>query len=126
MRKDIFFRKDSVWRRRLLQSVPVMTGLFIVTNSYAESFTAIDSEIIVQQSSTITGKVFDGNGEALIGVNVLEKGTTNGTITDFNGNFTLNLSSSNATLVFSYIGYVSQEIPGKRKEKSYNHFKGRF
>lgn len=116
MKKDIFFREDSVWRKRLLQSIPVITGLFVVANGHAAPITTIDSKLIVQQTSTITGKVLDSNGEALIGVNVLEKGTTNGTITDFNGNFTLNLSSSNSTLVFSYIGYVSQEISAKGKK----------
>ena len=116
MKKGIFFREDSVWRKRLLQSIPVITGLFVVANGHADPITTIDSKLIVQQTSTITGKVLDSNGEALIGVNVLEKGTTNGTITDFNGNFTLNLSSSNSTLVFSYIGYVSQEISAKGKK----------
>ena len=116
MKKAFFFREDSVWRKRLLQSIPVITGLFVVANGHADPITTIDSKLIVQQTSTITGKVLDSNGEALIGVNVLEKGTTNGTITDFNGNFTLNLSSSNSTLVFSYIGYVSQEISAKGKK----------
>lgn len=54
--------------------------------------------------------VVDASGVPLIGVNVLEKGTTNGTITDFDGKFTLNVSSPNAKLVISYIGYVSQEV----------------
>ena len=52
----------------------------------------------------------DAAGVPLIGVNVLEKGTTNGTITDFDGKFSLNVSSPNAKLVISYIGYVSQEV----------------
>ena len=50
-------------------------------------------------------------------MNVLEKGTTNGTITDFDGKFTLNLSSPNAVLVFSYIGYVTQEISAKNQNE---------
>lgn len=114
--KKAFFQRGLRMEKRLLQSIPVITGLFVVANGHADPITTIDSKLIVQQTSTITGKVLDSNGEALIGVNVLEKGTTNGTITDFNGNFTLNLSSSNATLVFSYIGYVSQEIPAKGKK----------
>jgi TonB-linked SusC/RagA family outer membrane protein len=59
---------------------------------------------------TITGLVKDGaNSEALIGVNVVEKGTSNGTITDIDGKFELALTTQNATLVFSYIGYQDTE-----------------
>ena len=61
------------------------------------------------QSITVTGKVLDSNKEALIGVSVLEKGTTNGTITDFDGNFTLSVSTG-ATLQFSYIGFTTKEM----------------
>lgn len=57
----------------------------------------------------ITGKVTDDTGAPLPGVNVLEKGTTNGTTTDAEGIYTLN-AADNATLVFSFIGYTSQEI----------------
>ena len=52
----------------------------------------------------------------VIGANVLEKGTTNGVITDIDGNFSLQ-ASLNSTIVISYIGYVTQEIP-------VNHVKG--
>ena len=62
------------------------------------------------QTITATGKVVDSNKEPLIGVNVLEKGTTNGTITDFDGNFTLNVSQG-AVLQFSYIGFTDKEMP---------------
>lgn len=61
-----------------------------------------------QAKHTVKGVVSDAFGP-VIGANVIEKGTTNGVITDMDGNFTLEVSS-NATLVFSYIGYVSQEI----------------
>ena len=56
----------------------------------------------------IKGIVTDVNGEPIVGANVVEKGTTNGTITDIDGNFSLNVSGS--TLLVSYIGYISQEI----------------
>lgn len=62
------------------------------------------------QRINVTGVVKDGGGEPVIGASVLEKGTTTGTITDLDGNFSLNVSSQ-ATLVISYIGYVAQEIP---------------
>ncbi|SHE35710.1 TonB-linked outer membrane protein, SusC/RagA family [Arenibacter palladensis] len=59
--------------------------------------------------STITGTVVDENGIGLPGASVVEKGTTNGTQTDFDGNFTINVSR-NATLAISYIGFVSKEV----------------
>ncbi|MDR2968339.1 MAG: TonB-dependent receptor [Tannerellaceae bacterium] len=62
-----------------------------------------------QQKRTVTGTVIDQNGEPVIGANVVEKGTTNGTITDIGGNFALPVSG-NAQLVISYIGYMTQEI----------------
>ena len=62
------------------------------------------------QSRQITGTVTDTNGETLIGVNILVKGTVNGVITDINGNYTLQQVSPQSVLVFSYIGYVPQEI----------------
>ena len=61
------------------------------------------------QNKVVTGVVKNPSGETLIGVSILEKGTTNGTITDFDGNFSLNVSN-NATLVFSYVGFQPQEI----------------
>ena len=51
----------------------------------------------------------DGAGESVIGASVLQKGTTNGTITDFEGGFTLNLPS-NSVIVVSFVGYKTQEI----------------
>lgn len=59
--------------------------------------------------SVVSGIVTDGAGEPLIGVNVLEKGTTNGTITGVNGDFNLRIARGK-TLVFSYIGYLTQEV----------------
>ena len=62
--------------------------------------------------SQVNGLVTDKTGEPLIGVNVVEKGTTNGVITDFNGQFTLNVAQGKV-LVFSYVGYTTQEITVK-------------
>ena len=59
--------------------------------------------------SAVKGTVNDDSGEPIIGASVVEKGTTNGTVTDFDGNFALNVKSG-ATLVVSYIGYTTQEI----------------
>ena len=62
-----------------------------------------------QAEKKVTGTVLDENGETIIGANVVVKGTTNGTITDIDGAFTIN-ASPNATLVISFIGYSTQEI----------------
>ncbi|MDR1223381.1 MAG: carboxypeptidase-like regulatory domain-containing protein, partial [Tannerella sp.] len=66
--------------------------------------------INAQALRTITGSVNDETGEPVIGANIKEKGVAaNGTITDINGKFSLNVSQG-ATLIVSYIGYVTQEI----------------
>ena len=62
----------------------------------------------VQQAKKVTGRVSDAEG-TLIGATVLEKGTTNGVVTDFDGNFTIDVKPG-ATLVISYVGYVTQEV----------------
>lgn len=62
---------------------------------------------------TLAGSVKDINGEIIIGANILVKGTTNGTITDIDGNFSLSEVPENATLVISYIGYTTQELAVK-------------
>lgn len=62
------------------------------------------------QNVTVKGIVKDALGESVIGASVVEKGTTNGIISDIDGNFTLNVPK-NATLVISFVGYQTQEIP---------------
>lgn len=77
--------------------------------TYAESVGAPVVETVLQQKA-ISGKVVDSKGESIIGANIMEKGTSNGTITDFDGNFSLNVSAK-SVLQISYIGYKTQEIP---------------
>lgn len=60
--------------------------------------------------STVTGRVTDEAGEPLVGTNVMIKGTTSGTMTDYNGNYSLPNVRQGAVLVFSSIGYATQEI----------------
>lgn len=69
-----------------------------------------------QQNGTIKGKVIDTNGDAVIGANIVEKGTTNGTTTDVDGNFSIN-ASSGSTLVITFIGYIRQEVKADIKRK---------
>lgn len=66
---------------------------------------------ITQQTVTVSGVVKDKKGEPIIGANIMEKGTTNGTITDFDGKYTLKVKSAQSVLTISYIGYKTQEIP---------------
>ena len=70
----------------------------------------------IQQNRIITGSVIDESGEALIGVSVLVKGTTLGTVTDLDGNFTLEVPTG-AILVVSYVGYKTQEIKVGEQQK---------
>lgn len=64
---------------------------------------------------TVKGNIVDGNGEALIGVSIAIKGTTNGTISDFDGNFSIEVPAGKE-LVISYIGYASQSYVIKRDQ----------
>ncbi|KAA0994222.1 SusC/RagA family TonB-linked outer membrane protein [Dyadobacter sp. UC 10] len=72
---------------------------------------AVDAEI------TLTGKVTDANGQALTGVNVMVKGTTQGTSTDENGAFTLKLEDAEHWLVFSFVGFQTREIELKAQTR---------
>lgn len=97
---NLNFRKTA-----LLVGICSAVSLTYTPLLFAASTDAIDA---VQQAKKITGTVTDAMGP-VIGANVLEKGTTNGVITDMDGKFTLNVQPG-ATLVVSFIGYTSQEI----------------
>ncbi len=73
--------------------------------------------VFAQATKVITGIVYDENNTPIPGVNVIEKGTTNGTVTDFDGTFTISVSDEDAVLIISFIGFLSQEIPVKGKSK---------
>lgn len=68
------------------------------------------TSITTWAQTTVSGVVLDNTDMTLIGVNVMEKGTTNGTITDFDGKFTLSVKNTKSVLVFSYIGYQTVEM----------------
>ena len=68
------------------------------------------------QQKLIKGQVVDEMGEPIIGANVVIKGTTNGTITDIDGNYTLDVPVS-AILQISYIGYLTQDVPVNGKQQ---------
>lgn len=67
----------------------------------------------VGKERTISGNIVDSKGEPLIGVSILVKGTSIGGITDFDGNYKVATNEANPVLVFSYIGYNTQEVPFK-------------
>ncbi len=69
------------------------------------------NSIVVQQGKTVTGKVTDQNGEPIPGASIVVKGTTTGTISDMDGNFTLSGVPEDAILAFSFVGMRTQEIP---------------
>ena len=66
------------------------------------------TSVFAQKQVNVSGRITDELNEPMIGVSVLEKGTTNGVITDLDGNYTLSVNEG-STIVFSYIGYVTQE-----------------
>ncbi|MCJ7466743.1 MAG: TonB-dependent receptor [Maribacter sp.] len=97
----------SIFRLGFLSMMVCLGAQFALANHEA-NFSNVDWNTALQ--STVTGTVVDDAGEPLPGANVVVKGTTNGTQTDFDGNYTLNVDSG-AVLVFSYLGFKPQEIP---------------
>lgn len=87
---------------------------FILINpSTKNEKAAPSSQAVLQKKNLVQGVVTDENGEPIIGANVVEKGTTNGTVTDLDGKFTMEVSE-NGILQISYIGYAMTELrPGK-------------
>ena len=95
------FRKTA-----LLAGACAIVGLLWSPQAMADS--AVNSVQSVQQTKKVSGTVFDAMGP-VIGATIQEKGTSNGTVTDINGNYSLNVGP-NATLVISYVGFKTQEI----------------
>jgi len=87
-----------------------MTKFYLSFSRYLTVLLFLITTVAWSQSRTVSGKVVSADDNAgLPGVNVVDKGTNNGTVTDADGNFSLNVSD-NSTLVFSFVGYASQEI----------------
>lgn len=95
-------------------------GIGSYSHAASEPLTGRLSVESTQQSTlSISGTVVDTNGEPVIGANVIVKGTTNGMISDIDGNFSLNNVPVDGTLQISYIGYVTQEIKISASRTSY-------
>lgn len=99
-----------------IQNLPLLQWCFIfvaisfagTTNVQASGSLSVAGESPL--AVTVTGVVSDDAGQPLPGVNVVEKGTTNGTTTDVSGRFSLNVQGESSVLVFSFIGYTTQEM----------------
>ena len=110
---NFMYMKKNLFRfssRRFLFSTVMASAL--VTGAPQAVFAYVGEVQAVSQTGAIKGKIVDSYGEPVIGANVKVKGTTNGTITDMDGNFTLN-NVSGGTLVISFIGYKTLEVSVK-------------
>ena len=97
-RESNLMRRFTGWRHLLLLAVMMV------------------SSAVVMAQSSVTGKVVDASGEPVIGASVLVKGTSNGVVTDLNGNFTLANVPQNAQLVISYVGCRTQTIAANGRQ----------
>ena len=86
------------------------------TKRFLVSLLALLASTLMYAQTEITGTVVDDLGEGVIGATVMEKGTSNGTVTDFDGNFKLKVEPGK-TLVISYIGFITQEQPAAKGMK---------
>ncbi|KAA3966059.1 TonB-dependent receptor plug domain-containing protein, partial [Bacteroides ovatus] len=114
---NFMYMKKSLFRfssRRILFSTVIASAL-IAGGSQAVFADAGEVQVVLQ-TGTIKGKIVDSNGEPVIGANVMVKGTTNGCMTDIDGNFSL--KDAKGTLVISYIGYKTEEVQVKGHETS--------
>lgn len=111
--------KTASGRLPLVKSATLLFCLSMMASPlcmYAGEITAPSPVVnVAQQSKTVKGIVKDAKGEPIIGANVLVKGTSNGSITDLDGAFTLSNVPDDAVLVISYIGYTGQEVPVKNQ-----------
>jgi len=109
--------KDSPhWKRspRFFLLIASIAIACLITCQMPSVAFANGSKVLGAQDVKISGKVTDEKGETLPGVSVTLKGTSTGVVTDINGKFSLNVADASlGTLVFTYIGYVTQEVPLK-------------
>lgn len=104
--------KKGILKTSKLLKRSLSQGDFEVTLTSNNAILIKDKQSVTKyiQDLEVSGVITDSFGAPLPGANVLEKGTNNGTQTDFDGKFSLKVSSNNAILIISYVGFVSQEI----------------
>ena len=95
----------------LIAALSAFTVPVFASATSSDPGAAMVSRSDVTQAFTVSGNVTAENVDQLPGVSVIEKGTSNGTVTDTDGNYSFSVSSRDATLVFSFIGYANQEVP---------------
>ena len=93
-----------------LSVVLLLSGSFQIFAASSQPDNKAGSMKNNDQQRTVAGRVTDDKGQALPGVNVVEKGTTNGAISDADGRYTLNVASANSVLVFSFVGFTPLEV----------------
>lgn len=98
----------KAFQKHLFNVIPVILML-LIASVFSNAVAADNLVNEVMQQRTVSGNVVDSQGEPLIGVTVAIKGTSLGTVTDFNGNYTLSNVPESATLVFSYVGFTTDE-----------------
>ena len=120
---DFFYNNSHVDLNRRVSVSAQNSDIFAILKEIFEGtevrYTVLDKKIILsteltaqgtqQQGNVVKGKVVDTNGEPVIGATIKEVGTDNGTVTDIDGNFTIN-TQANANLEISFIGYQSQTV----------------
>ena len=108
--KTVSFNTKTATVADYLEMITKNTGIsYQFENNYITLLSTSSKSVNQEKKKKISGQIVDTYGLAVIGANVVEKGTTNGTITDVDGNFSLEVDE-NSTLVVSYIGYTPQEI----------------
>lgn len=97
------------WNRH--QYLMLFLCLFFLSAGMSQTvYAASDVAMGVDQEQRITGVVKDANGEPMIGVTVMVKGTATGAITDIDGNYSVSVSGSKSVLTFSFVGYTTKEV----------------
>lgn len=117
--RNIFKNTPKIQLKKGETTVDELLKISLSNNNFNFEFTENNTILInekkqlkeeFKQTTKITGTVMDNNGMPLPGVNILVKGTTTGTQTDFDGNYSLEIKNSDSILVFSYVGYLTQEV----------------
>ena len=109
---NFFMEIQSVKKQKGRKRILIFSGRSLLLRLFLMLLLCVGSVFLgyAQNTKTVTGKVSDANGEPIIGASVAIAGTTNGTVTDVNGNFTLE-APDKSTLVISYLGFKTQRIP---------------
>src|SRR5690606_4222833 len=112
--KKLYQTTNQITKQRHLQQPRrfMMLLFLLFVTGIVSPHSSIANKLMIQstQEVIVKGNVKGDDGESLPGVNIMEKGTITGTVSDINGDFQLAVSSSEAVLVFSFVGYLQEEI----------------